>query len=374
MELIDMVRRLKKVSKDITVLLVEDEEIPSKALLDILSKYFDNVTCAFNGREGLDKYKSGRHDIVITDMDMPVMNGIVMTRRIKEINNEQIVIVVSAYDDSRSLRDLINTNVSGFILKPVEAVNLLDALYTACKRIVNERQIEQWHKDIEDIVRQRTLQLYEANESLSASLKDNTVLLKEVHHRVRNNLQIISSLLSLQAEKIADQHLLGIFMDSQQRIRSMALIHEKLYQSADMSKLDFAQYVEELTAELLESYCSYNNNADIRLELDLDSSAKMLNIDMVVPCALVICELVSNSLKYAFSSGQEGCIWIIFDKNADGNFELIIGDNGIGLPKDFDIKKLNTLGMNLVCDLITRKLRGEFEIDSSNGTTFKILF
>ncbi|MBF0537225.1 MAG: response regulator [Nitrospirae bacterium] len=343
-------------------------------MLEVISKYFDNVTCASNGQEGLDKYKSGRHDIVITDIDMPVVNGIAMTRQIKELNSEQIVIVVSAYDDSRSLRELINANVSSFILKPVEVANLLDALYTACKRIVNERQIFQWHNDIEDTVRQRTIELSEANKGLSASLKDKTALLKEVHHRVRNNLQIISSLLSLQAETITDKHLLSIFMDSQQRIRSMALIHEKLYQSADISRLDFAQYVEELAAELLETYSSYNNNANIKLELDLDKNAAMLDINMVVPCALVICELVSNSLKYAFSNGQEGCIRIRFAKRTEGKFELIVGDNGVGLPEGFDIKKLNSLGMNLVCDLITRKLKGQFAIDSSNGTTFKVLF
>ncbi|MBF0317445.1 MAG: response regulator [Nitrospirae bacterium] len=372
MELREIVRKLKEISKDITVLFVEDDENLSRIMSNILSKHFDNVTCVLNGQEGLDQYKLAKHDIVITDIRMPIMNGIEMTRQIKEINNEQIVIVTSAYNDSQYLTDLIEINVNHFILKPVDTNKLFEVLYMACKRIVNDRHLEQWHKSLEEAVRQRTLQLSEANELLSASLMDKAVLLKEVHHRVKNNLQIISSLLSLQAETISDKNLLSIFMDSQQRIRSMALIHEKLYQSADMSKLDFAQYIEELTTELLQSYRVYHSSTNVQLELDI--SIKMLDVDVVVPCALVVCELVSNSLKYAFSNTHEGCIRISFTTTEDNKFELTVGDNGIGLPENLDIKKLSSLGMQLVCDLITRKLKGSIDIDRTKGTTFKMLF
>ncbi|KJU86559.1 signal transduction histidine kinase [Candidatus Magnetobacterium bavaricum] len=368
----DIVRKLKEISKDITVLFVEDDESLSRIMSGMLSKHFDTVTCMLNGQEGLDQYKIGKHDIVITDIRMPVMNGIEMTKRIREINNEQIIIVTSAYNDSQYLMELIEINVNYFILKPVDTSKLYDVLYMACKRIVNDRQLDQWHKHLEEAVQQRTIQLSEANDLLSASLTDKAVLLKEVHHRVKNNLQIISSLLSLQADTISDKHLLGIFMDSQQRIRSMALIHEKLYQSADMSKLNFAQYIEELTTELLQSYSIYNSSTNV--QLDLDIGIKMLDVDVVVPCALVICELVSNSLKYAFSIGQEGRIHIRFTKTQDDKFELIVGDNGVGLPENMDIKKLSSLGMQLVYDLVTRKLKGSIDIDRTKGTSFKMLF
>ncbi len=372
MELREIVRKLKEISKDITVLFVEDDENLLRIMSGILSKYFDNVICVLNGQEGLDMYKSGKYDIVITDIRMPVMNGIEMTKQIKQLNEEQIIIVTSAYNDSQYLTELIEVNVNHFILKPIDTNKLFEVLYTACKRLVNERQLEQWHKNLEDAVRQRTLQLSEANDLLSASLMDKAVLLKEVHHRVKNNLQIISSLLSLQAETIEDKQLLSIFMDSQQRIRSMALIHEKLYQSADMSKLDFAQYIEELTTELLQSYRIYHSSTSVCLDLDI--GIKMLDVDVVVPCALVVCELVSNSLKYAFSAGQEGRIHIKFVKTLEDKYELIVGDNGKGLPENMDIKKLSSLGMQLVCDLVTRKLKGSIEIEGTKGTTFRMLF
>ncbi|MBF0342629.1 MAG: GAF domain-containing protein [Nitrospirae bacterium] len=238
---------------------------------------------------------------------------------------------------------------------------------------------------LEKTVRERTQKLTLTNEQLTseiqrreqverdimASLKDKEILLKEIHHRVKNNLQIISSLLSLQSETITDMKLHGIFQDSLNRIRSMALIHEHLYKSADMSKLDFSEYIESMAGELIASYGAYSDTIPM---LRLDIKVDYLDTDIAIPCGLIICELISNSMKYAFPGSRRGEICIALSLNTDGTFMLIVGDNGVGLPEDFDFKSTKSLGLMLVRDLITRKLRGSMEIDRNSGATFKMLW
>jgi two-component sensor histidine kinase len=209
-----------------------------------------------------------------------------------------------------------------------------------------------------------------AEEQLKASLKEKEVLLKEIHHRVKNNLQIISSLLKLQSAYIKEQQAVDMFKDSQNRIRSMALIHEKLYQSKDLSKIDFAEYIRDLTFNLLRSYKS--NSQIISLKTTVNDI--WLNIDTAIPCGLIINELVSNSLKHAFTpTNRENQISINLNSDGDKNFLLIISDNGCGFPQELDFRNTESLGLELVCTL-TEQLEGTIELDSSTGTSFKINF
>lgn len=209
-----------------------------------------------------------------------------------------------------------------------------------------------------------------AEEQIKASLKEKEVLLKEIHHRVKNNLQIISSLLKLQSSYIKDEQTFGLFKDSQNRIRSMALIHEKLYQSKDLSRIDFAEYIRELTTNLLRSYGASSKTVTLRTSI----SDIRLTIDTAIPCGLIINELVSNSLKHAFSAEkQSNEICIQLHSHHNNNFMLIVSDNGIGLPPNIDFKATETLGLELVCTL-TEQLEGTIEVDSSSGTKFNITF
>jgi PAS domain S-box-containing protein len=208
-----------------------------------------------------------------------------------------------------------------------------------------------------------------AENQIRESLQEKEVMLKEIHHRVKNNLQVISSLLKLQAGYIKDDRILEVFKESQNRVRAMALIHEKLYQSEDLAKTDFAEYIRSLVNDLFRSY-SISSRA---VSLNLTVEDVRLSIDTAIPCGLIINELVSNSLKYAFSAGQPGQISINLSAEADDRYLLIVQDNGSGLPSNIDFRKTKSLGLQLVCNL-TRQLQGTLDLDRENGSAFKINF
>jgi PAS domain S-box-containing protein len=205
-------------------------------------------------------------------------------------------------------------------------------------------------------------------EQIKISLHEKEVLLKEIHHRVKNNMQVITSLLSLQSKTIRDEHALTVFQDSQNRVKSMALIHETLYQSEDLSRIDFADYLQKLVAHVRRSYRIRPEAVKINVNVD-DVS---LPIDTAVPCGLIINELASNSLKYAFPAETQGEINITFSR-ADAQYVLRVSDTGVGLPDDFDPDRGNSLGMKLV-RMLTGQLCGEMECRNGVGTTFEIKF
>jgi two-component sensor histidine kinase len=199
------------------------------------------------------------------------------------------------------------------------------------------------------------------------SLEEKEVLLKEIHHRVKNNLQVVSSLLSLEAESPRAVGARELFLESQNRVASMALIHEKLYQSGDFSNIDFAEYLRSLSQILLDSYAM--NSALISLTLDVDVR---LNIHQAVPCGLIVNELLSNSIKHAFPGGRSGNIVLRFHE-ANERRVLHFYDDGIGLPADFDFTKTQSLGLQLVTSL-TRQMRGNIRRLPQPGAGFEIDF
>ncbi len=209
----------------------------------------------------------------------------------------------------------------------------------------------------------------EFENSLKTSLAEKEVLLREIHHRVKNNLQIISSLLNLQTVYIDDEEALNLFKESQNRVKSMSMIHESLYQSRDLAHIDFSIYLSRLCNELLSSY-GVNINL-ITLKTDLEKI--FLDINTAIPCGLIITELFTNSIKYAFPEARKGIIDIKFQLDTDDNFILEVSDNGVGFPDDIDFENTKSLGMRLVSSLVDQ-LDGTIELDNSSGTRFIIKF
>jgi PAS domain S-box-containing protein len=204
---------------------------------------------------------------------------------------------------------------------------------------------------------------------LKSSLKEKEVLIKEIHHRVKNNMQIVSSMLNLQAHHVKDDEMAcDVLMESRNRVRSMAMVHEKLYQSKDLTHINFEDYIRRLVLDL---FSSYGISQD-QIKLIINVKDIMLNIETAVPCGLIITELVSNSLKHAFPQGRKGELKLSV-KKFDDNFELIISDSGIGFPEDLDYKKTHSLGLELVNTLV-HQIEGTISMDSYHGTEFKIIF
>ncbi|MEG4516116.1 MULTISPECIES: PAS domain S-box protein [unclassified Microcoleus] len=204
---------------------------------------------------------------------------------------------------------------------------------------------------------------------IQAALREKEVLLKEIHHRVKNNMQVISSLLQLQAQYIEDEATLTLFEESQTRIHSMALIHEQLYQSEHLDCIDLPPYVENLVANLYQSFgCG---NTAIQFNLNVDPI--YLNIETAIPCGLIINELVSNSLKYAFIKSLTGLITVSFCEINSQQFKLIIQDNGSGFPADFDVENTETLGLRLV-RMLAYQLEATIAIDSKCGICYTLVF
>jgi PAS domain S-box-containing protein len=203
---------------------------------------------------------------------------------------------------------------------------------------------------------------------LFESVKEKEILLKEVHHRVKNNLQVINSILNLQSSYVDDPKTLEIINESQNRIRSMSYIHESLYQTKDFSAINFADYITNLVQNLVHSYQLYQDKIDLKLNIE----PVKLALDQAIPCGLILNELVSNALKYAYPQDQKGQIVIeVYEKN--GRLSIGVEDFGIGLPEDFQIENSESLGLSLVHTLVDQ-LDGELILKRLGGTKFLITF
>ncbi len=208
-----------------------------------------------------------------------------------------------------------------------------------------------------------------AEEKIKASLEEKEVLLSEIHHRVKNNMQVIISLFRLRADKIEDKKYADMFKEGEDRIRSMALIHEQLYQTKDFANINFGEYIKSLANGLFISHGVDTN----KIKLNIDIKDVSFDIENAIPCGLIINELVSNSLKHAFPQQREGNISIILQSTNEDGFGLTVSDNGVGIPEDLDIRDAESMGLQLVRILAEQTLEGKMELKRKEGTQFHFL-
>jgi two-component sensor histidine kinase len=214
---------------------------------------------------------------------------------------------------------------------------------------------------IEDVTEQT-----HADERLKASLAEKEVLLREIHHRVKNNLQIIESLLSLQFGNLEDPAIRTLLEDSQRRIGAMALVHEQLYTSADLARIDLGCYVKHLTEQL--SHTSVRSGL---IGIHLQADAVLLTPDAAIPCGLILTELISNALKYAFPAGQPGEVHVEVGAPNGQEVTMVVRDTGVGFPEAVDFRHTTSLGLQLVC-MLTEQLQGTITLERRPGTTFTL--
>jgi len=333
--------------------------------------------------KGLDIF---RPDVILADHSLPKFDGVSALEIAKKIAPEVPFIFVSGKIGDEFAVDMLKKGATDYVFK-----NNLTKLVPAILRALTERD--------------ELTELKKSKSELQIALQEKEMLLKEIHHRVKNNLIMISNLLELQSHYIKDKTDFNFFRESQNRANSMALIHERFYQSSDLKSIDFGDYICTLANDLVNTYV----NASGQINLITDVENIMLDIDTAIPLGLILNELLTNSLKYAFpvtyscgpldgtsasletfncrfedltsinssstvqeSANKNSMITVVFHKIGD-KFELIVKDNGIGFPKELDYKKTGTLGLELI-NRITKQIDGIIELDTSEGTKFKITF
>lgn len=290
-----------------------------------------------------------RPDVILVDHSLPQFDGVSALEITKRRSPLTPFIFVSGKIGDEFAVDMLKKGATDYVFK-----NNLTKLVPAIKRAIAERN------ELEELKRSKI--------ELQNALKEKEMLLKEIHHRVKNNLMIISNLLELQSYYVRDKADLNVFRESKTRADSMALIHERLYQSTDLKSIDIGDYIRNLAADIFDTYVIDPDQINLMVHVD----DIRLDTNTAIPLGLIINELLTNSLKYAFPNDKKGKITIELNKN-DDKFTLIIKDDGIGFPSDLDYKNTETLGLELVNSL-TQQVNGNMELISADGTEFRITF
>ncbi len=342
----------------VSLLFVEDNEsvrsLYNKRLRNRTEKFF----LAENGEEGLEIFKKHKPDLIITDISMPIMNGLEMIKKIKKLSEDVKVIVMSAYSIKEYFLEAINLGVNGYLIKPVDPFKLYALVDELAGNVLLKKALA------EKEIRRRV-----AEKNLKRSLDEKDVLLKEIHHRVKNNMQIISSILTMQERLMEDTKLRNVLAESRNRIRSMALVHENLYQNENLANIQFPNYVKSLAGNIARTY--YDLQHKVRFEYDMEDIFMPLEIG--IPCGLIINELISNSFKHAFSGVDNGVIHIALVRHNTREFSLQVSDNGVGMDSMFSLEESKSLGMRIVNKLV-QQIDGKLDYDFSDGTKYDIRF
>jgi len=360
-----------------SILCIDDDPGIRESVSAFLSDSGYEVTCATCGTDGLELIGSQTFDAVLLDLSMPGISGLEVLDQTTRNFPSLPVIVVSGTGNLHDVIAALRLGAWDFLTKPIEDMDLLDyVLRRSVERSRLLRENERYRLRLESLVEERTQALSEevrerrlAEEALRKSLHEKEVLLKEVHHRVKNNLQIVSSLLSLQSLRYNDPRLNDCLLDSQARVRAMALVHEKLYNAEDLSRVDLASYLERLALFLLQTY----SRIGLEIAPDIACDHVSLPVDKAIPCGLILNELISNCLKHAFTDREHGVITLRLRQEGDV-VHLQVDDDGKGLPEDFDLSHVETLGLQLVGSL-TQQLKASLKVARIfPGTSFRLSF
>lgn len=311
---------------------------------DLLSSSFSN----FIIEEDIDDYKNTYNEI-IDGTEIPFLEIKLRNPKSKEIFELEYKMSLLEYNDEQVVQ-IIFKNIS------IEKKLFQEKLRAKTAEEHNAQLLQEME------IRKNT------ERKLRQTLYEKKILFKELHHRVKNNMQIISSILNLQLNTIDDPNVAKLFSESQDRIKSMSLVHENIYKTKNVDKISFNDYIKTLVSNLFQSY-TINSSINFRHKIE----DIYLSIDIGLPCGLIINEIVSNSLKYAFKNKVEGEVFISFKKLKNNSLQLIVSDNGVGVDDDLCIEESDTLGLQIVSALVNQ-IDGEIKIDNSNGTKFTINF
>ncbi len=349
------------------ILIVDDEKTLRLVVSRAMEREGYRIAQAADGEQCLEFCQQLKPDMVLLDAMMPQMDGFACCAKLHTLMGDDCpaVLMITTLNDKTSVDRAFEVGATDYVTKPIAWAVLKQRV----RRLLQTRWAMTELKTANATLQTEITSRQQAESQIKASLKEKEVLLKEIHHRVKNNLQIISSLLKLQSRHTDNSQTLEMFKESQSRIRTMTLIHEKLYQSNDLARVNFAEYIVNLAANLFRSY--ELNSSQIKPLINVENI--FLEIDVAVPCGLIINELVSNSLKYAFTAGTPGEIRIEVYADNSRDLALIVSDNGVGLPEGLDWQNLKSLGLQLVNNLV-EQLGGTVKLNRNHGTEFRIIF
>jgi len=338
-----------------------DNSEPDRRLFRILLEESFGVSLKFwgagSGGEGLETCRGVEPDCILLDYKLTDMTGLEFITQLRRNEDSaagtipSAVVMLTGLVDEQMAVNALKAGAQDYLVKDrMTPEGLGSAVLRATEKMNLIRMLRRQH------------------DRLAASLAEKEVLLKEVHHRVKNNLQVIASLLRLQANAFSDPELAAALRESQTRVESMAMIHEQLYETQDLRDIDFARYAASLLNNLLQSYGVDDGRVAGHVALD----PLPLGVDRAIPAGLILNELISNALKHAFPPGRRGYIWIEGGAR-EGRIQLSVRDDGVGIPADLQSRRPKSLGLEIV-NILTRQLKGELAVESEHGTAFRISF
>ncbi len=333
------------------VLIVEDIAIDAELMARHLQKDgfqldWQRVETEADYRVALETH----YDLILSDWSLPQFSGLRALQLLQESGLNTPFIIVSGNIGEEAAVNALHQGAYDYVLK-----DRPDRLGQSVRNALQQKELLDERK--------------KADEQLRRNLEEKEVLLREVHHRVKNNLSVIASLLNLQSSVIqTPEEALTAFRNSRDRVISMALVHEELYRSRDYARIDMNTYLGNLTRQILSVYDTGGN-----IRLSAQAEGIVLNVNTAVPCGLILNELITNAVKHAFPTGGPGDIHIVLRAVDDDCIELSVSDNGIGMPEGFEWQQCGSMGLTLV-RLLTEQIRGTLEIFGENGTHCRIRF
>jgi two-component sensor histidine kinase len=380
------------------VLLIDDNPADRDLLMRHLCRSFEGINCVeiFRRRDFEAALAQGGFDVVITDYQLQWADGLSILHQCLKSHPDIPVIMFTDSGSEEIAAEGMKAGLSDYVLKshPARlAIAVQESIEKASTRRAH-REAEAALKQVKDTLERKVMErtaelnaltaelsadiaerqrieeeLRDSQARLQAALQEKEILLAEVYHRVKNNLQIIASLLDLQAEMVTDPMVRALFEDSQQRIQAVALIHESLSQARNVRSIPADEYIHRLSTRVFEAYTPPGD----RITLSIQADPVWIEVQNAMSCGLIVNELLSNSLKYAFANDQAGKITITVRGTPEGQMLLSVCDTGVGFPADIDFRHTDSLGLQLVC-LLTEQLGGTIQLERASGTQWTLQF
>jgi two-component sensor histidine kinase len=347
------------------ILLVDDDARNLDVLESVLNAPDYRLFRARSADEAFLALVRDEFAVIVLDVRMPDMSGYDLAQMIKQRKRTQhvpIIFLTAYYREDQDVLQGYGAGAVDYLSKPVNPMILQSKVAVFVDLFRKTQRLATMNRAMEAEIEERLKQL-------KASLHEKDILLREIHHRVKNNLQVISSLLDLQAARLNDRSVQDLFRDARDRVRSMALVHEKLYQSEDLARTELSAYTRNLMKELFQAH----GEVSAKIQLDLHLEPVHLPVDMAIPCGLILNELATNSLKHAFVGRGQGLIDIALTKIGERSVQLVFRDDGRGFPVGLDWQATESLGLRLV-RMLSDQLQAELTHHNGTGATFELCF